>query len=91
MDRTTALISVKTDGFVDGASFSGASDAEFREEAERNGFEVREVDRAYAKQVVFTTIEPSERTIIVPLSRQVTEKGPSMGTYLSDVNGKPGK
>lgn len=55
-ERCTALIAVRPDGFVGGASFSGLSDAEFRADAETRGFEIREVDRRYAKEVVFTTI-----------------------------------
>jgi len=56
MDRTTSLISIRPDGFVDGASYSGVGDTEFRQEAEHNGFTIREVDRVYAKEVVFTYI-----------------------------------
>ena len=63
MNRTTALISVRPDGFVDGASMSGACDTEFREDAEKHGFEVREVNRQYAKSVVFTNISVN-RTLL---------------------------
>jgi|GEM_PF-2728519 hypothetical protein len=50
-ERSTALISVRPDGFVDGVSYSGVGDDEFRADAEALGLEVREVDRVYAKQV----------------------------------------
>lgn len=56
MNRNTALITVRPDGFVDGASLSGDDDEEFREAGESHGFEVRLVDRLYAKRVVFTHI-----------------------------------
>lgn len=54
--REKALISVRPDGFVDGASYSGAEDERFRAEAEAQGFEVREVGRDYARQVWATYI-----------------------------------
>lgn len=54
--RNTALISVRPDGFVDGASYSGQGDAEFIGEAQARGFKVETVDRDYAKRVVFTYI-----------------------------------
>jgi hypothetical protein len=54
--RHTALISVRPDGFVDGASFSGPGDDDFRADARERGLEIREVDRGYAKKVVFTFI-----------------------------------
>lgn len=56
MERKTALISVRPDGFVDGASYSGVEDETFRTDAEALGFEVLEVDRAYAKCVWLTYI-----------------------------------
>ncbi len=56
MNNDIALIAVTTDGFVDGASFSGIWDDKFRQEAKHYGFEVREVDRAYAKKALFTNI-----------------------------------
>ena len=56
MERSTALIAVKPCGCVDGASFSGDGDDVFRRLASESGAEVREVDRAYAKQVLGTTI-----------------------------------
>lgn len=64
MERTTALISVRPDGFVDGASFSGPGDDEFRSDAKRHGFEIREVDRCYAKEVVFTTLPINGGTVL---------------------------
>lgn len=54
MDRDKALISVRADGYVDGASFSG--DIDFYNEAERNGFELRKVPSGYAKEVIYTHI-----------------------------------
>lgn len=63
-DRSTALISVRADGFVDGASYSGDADEEFRADAEALGFEVREVERAYAKAVCFTYVPIKGGTVL---------------------------
>ena len=52
--RETALISVRPDGYVDGASMSGVCDEELIKDAEKRGFEIRTVDRKYAKQVLCT-------------------------------------
>ena len=43
--RETALISVRPDGYVDGASMSGVCDEELIKDAEKRGFEIRTVDR----------------------------------------------
>ncbi|WP_156782254.1 hypothetical protein [Acidihalobacter aeolianus] len=55
------LISVRPDGYVDGASIAGVDDKFFRAEARLYGLSVHEVERNFAKDVVFTYLSEADR------------------------------
>lgn len=51
------LISIAPNGYVEGSCCRSASDKnKFKEEAIQNGFEVRLVERSFAKSVLFENI-----------------------------------
>lgn len=52
-----ALVAIRKDGFVDGACFSDESNvAEFRQMANEQNLEVREVSREFARSVLLKNI-----------------------------------
>lgn len=57
MRKDRALVAIRKDGFVDGACFSDQSDlVEFRQMANDQNLEIREVSREFARSVLLKNI-----------------------------------
>jgi hypothetical protein len=61
INKNQAYIAIRTDGFVDAACFTetaiNAEDVkQWKTEMSKSGFEVKIVDRSYAKSVLFENI-----------------------------------